>query len=108
MINIINQNHFKHNLYSLKHNLNTILTKSRVFLLKNTYAIGAVSLSSKLDVIVLVSGDGDFVDLVYHLKSKGIFVEIISFPESTQDDLIKSADLHIPIDNSLLIKSRKK
>mgnify|MGYP003973119679 FL=1 len=70
-------------------------------------AIDAVTLASKLDVIVLVSGDGDFTHLVYHLQSQGVFVEIISFPESTHDELIKSADKYNPIDDTLLIKSRR-
>lgn len=34
-------------------------------------AMDAIRLSSKLDVIVLVSGDGDFKDLIEHLKSLG-------------------------------------
>lgn len=71
-------------------------------------AIDAVTLADKLDVIIIVSGDGDFTHLVYHLKSRGVFVEIISFKESTHEDLISSADLYIPIDNTLLIKSRRR
>tara|TARA_B100001094_G_C18088933_1_gene749316 strand:+ start:379 stop:915 length:537 start_codon:yes stop_codon:yes gene_type:complete len=71
-------------------------------------AIDAVTLAGKLDVIVIVSGDGDFTHLVYHLQSQGVFVEIISFPESTHDELIKSADLYKPIDDTLLIKSRRR
>jgi uncharacterized LabA/DUF88 family protein len=72
-------------------------------------AIDAVSLCEKLDIVVLVSGDGDFSDLVKHLKHKGVLVEAISFPKSTNDDLLKVVDVHMPIDDSLLLKqSRKK
>lgn len=71
-------------------------------------AIDAVSLSEKLDIIVLVSGDGDFADLVYYLKSKGVFVEAISFSESTNEDLIKAVDRHIPIENDLILKKHPK
>jgi len=66
-------------------------------------AIDAISMVEKLDVIVLVSGDGDFVDLVHLLKSRGVIVEIISFPKSTNEDLIKAADQFVPVDEQLLI-----
>ncbi|NQY73910.1 MAG: NYN domain-containing protein [Candidatus Margulisbacteria bacterium] len=66
-------------------------------------AIDAISISHKVDNVVLVSGDGDFIDLVVHLQSRGVFVEAISFPKSTNDDLITSVDKHIPIEKDLLI-----
>ncbi|MBG90693.1 MAG: RtsE [Actinobacteria bacterium] len=71
-------------------------------------AIDAVSLAQKLDIIVIVSGDGDFVDLVYHLKSLGVSVEAISFLPSTNEDLIKAVDLHVPVEDDLLLKPRKR
>jgi len=71
-------------------------------------AIDAVNVADKLDIIVLVSGDGDFIDLVNHLKGRGVHVEAISFVESTNEDLIKSVDFHIPIEKDLLIYSRRK
>jgi len=71
-------------------------------------AIDAVSLADKLDIIVLVSGDGDFTDLVYHLKGRGVLVEAISFPRSTNEDLIKAVDVHIPIEDDLLFMPRKR
>ena len=64
-------------------------------------AIDAVSLADKLDIIVLVSGDGDFADLVYHLKNRGVYVEAISFEASTNEDLLKAVDLHIPIEKAI-------
>ena len=60
------------------------------------------------DIIVIVSGDGDFIDLVHHLKGRGVHVEAISFLESTNEDLITAVDYHIPIDNQLLIYPRRK
>jgi len=66
-------------------------------------AIDAVSLAEKLDIVVLVSGDGDFSDLVYHLKSRGVLVEVISFPRSTNEDLIRAVDVYSPIEKDLLI-----
>jgi len=66
-------------------------------------AIDAISMVDKLDVVVLVSGDGDFVDLVHLLKSRGVIVEIISFPKSTNEDLIKAGNFFTPVDEALLI-----
>ena len=71
-------------------------------------AIDAVNVADKLDIIVIVSGDGDFIDLVHHLKGRGVHVEAISFLESTNEDLITAVDYHIPIDNQLLIYPRRK
>lgn len=71
-------------------------------------AIDAISLADKLDIIVIVSGDGDFIDLVYHLKSRGVLVEAISFLGSTNEDLISAVDYHIPVEKDLLLKPRKK
>jgi len=54
-------------------------------------AIDAIALSDKADVLILVSGDGDFVDLVEMLKARGVRVEIVSFKGSTSSELIESA-----------------
>lgn len=56
-------------------------------------AVDAIKLADKLDVIVLVSGDGDFAPLVEYLKTnKGCQVEIIAFGESASRKLIETAD----------------
>ena len=41
--------------------------------------VDAIRLGEGLDVIILVSGDGDYVPLVEYLQSKGKIVEIASF-----------------------------
>ena len=42
--------------------------------------IDATILSEKVDVVVLVTGDGDYVPLVEYLKAnKGCKVEVIAF-----------------------------
>ncbi|MBT5953628.1 NYN domain-containing protein [bacterium] len=71
-------------------------------------AIDAITLAEKLDIIVLVSGDGDFADLVYHLKSRGVLVEAISFLKSTNEDLINAVDIHFPIEKDLLFRESSK
>ncbi|MBI2669897.1 MAG: NYN domain-containing protein [Candidatus Yanofskybacteria bacterium] len=56
-------------------------------------AMDAVILSDKIDVAVLVTGDGDFVPLVEYLRiSQGLKVEVISFGRSTSAKLKEAAD----------------
>ena len=69
-------------------------------------AIDSISLLDRLDTMVLVSGDGDFVDLVNMLKGRGVRVEVMSFPKSTADELTKAATQYYPIESNLLIKER--
>ena len=62
-------------------------------------AIDTVILADKIDVAVLVEGDGDFVPLVEYLKTnRGVKVEIISFKRSTSAKLIEAADNFIDLD----------
>ena len=68
-------------------------------------AIDIMRFVSKLDVVVLVSGDGDFVPLVELVKTLGPRVEVISFTYNTARDLINSADEHIPIEEALLLRN---
>ena len=55
-------------------------------------AVDAIKFSSKLDTVVIVSGDGDFVPLVEYLKLQGIQVEVISFGKSSSLKLKEAAD----------------
>jgi len=59
--------------------------------------IMASQLSPKVDTIVIMSGDSDYVELVRHLKSKGVRVEIAAVTESTAQILIDEADYFHPI-----------
>lgn len=61
-------------------------------------AIDAVKLSAKLDVIVLASGDGDFVPLVEYLKMNGCQVEVITFGKSASGKLKEAADDFVDLD----------
>jgi uncharacterized LabA/DUF88 family protein len=54
-------------------------------------AVDAIKMADKLDVVIIVSGDGDFVPLVEYLKTKAQ-VEIISFSKSSSGKLIEAAD----------------
>ena len=56
-------------------------------------AVDAIKLADKLDVVVLVTGDGDFIPLVQYLKeNKGCRVELLSFKRTTSSKLIKEVD----------------
>src|SRR5882724_2436894 len=56
-------------------------------------AIDAVKMAPKLDAIILVTGDGDFVPLVEYLQTnEGCQVEVVSFGKSTSSKLIEAAD----------------
>jgi uncharacterized LabA/DUF88 family protein len=61
-------------------------------------AIDAVKLAPKLDVIILVTGDGDFVPLVEYLQNDGCQVEVVSFGKSTSAKLIEASDHFMDLD----------
>lgn len=55
-------------------------------------AMDAVRLSPKVDTVVLVSGDGDFKDLLQYLQSHGCRAEVISFGRTSSKFLKDVAD----------------
>lgn len=64
-------------------------------------AIDAVRLAPKLDAIILLTGDGDFVPLVEYLQMNlGCQVEVASFGKSTSAKLIESADHFMDLDEN--------
>jgi uncharacterized LabA/DUF88 family protein len=65
-------------------------------------ALDALTTSEHLDVVVLVTGDGDFVPLVRQLKLNGLRVEVYGFTASTAPDLREAADKFVPITKRLL------
>ncbi len=69
--------------------------------------ITAVTLAEKMDTIVLVSGDKDFVPLIPFLKAKGCKVEVASFMASAAADLRKSADKFHKLDDSHTVKLKR-
>ena len=54
-------------------------------------SIKATQLSSKVDTIIIMSGDSDFVELVIHLKAEGVRVEIAAVKNTTAKILIEEA-----------------
>ncbi len=72
--------------------------------------VDAVKLAEKLDVIALVTGDGDFTPLVEYLQFRGVMVEVISFSKTTSTRLIEQADIFVDLDQyagSILLEARK-
>ena len=55
-------------------------------------AVDAIKMSPRLDSVVIISGDGDFVPLVEYLQSIGVQVEVVSFGKSTYGKLSEAAD----------------
>ena len=54
--------------------------------------IKATQLASKVDTIIIMSGDSDYVELVTHLKGEGVRVEIAAVKETTAQILIEKSD----------------
>jgi len=69
--------------------------------------IDCLTMSSKLDTVVLVTGDGDFAPLADALKRCGCRVEVVSFEQSTSNELIRSCHEFIPIRPDVLFKDEK-
>ncbi len=55
-------------------------------------AIDIVRLSEKIDTVVLVSGDGDFLEVLRYVKSRGIRAEVMAFKKTTSAKLLEEAD----------------
>ncbi|MBX4189556.1 NYN domain-containing protein [Candidatus Parcubacteria bacterium] len=62
-------------------------------------AMDAVKLAPRIDTIIIVSGDGDFVSLVEYLQNThGTQVEVVSFGKSSSSKLIDAADDFLDLD----------
>jgi uncharacterized LabA/DUF88 family protein len=73
-------------------------------------AMDVMRLAPKLDTVVLISGDGDFSDLLEHAKSLGCRTEVIAFGRTTSHKLLEVADLFIDLEknNKYLLSPKKK
>ncbi|OHA16105.1 MAG: hypothetical protein A3G52_04140 [Candidatus Taylorbacteria bacterium RIFCSPLOWO2_12_FULL_43_20] len=64
-------------------------------------AVDAIKMAPKLDAVVLVSGDGDFVPLVEYLKmSGGCQIEVLTFGKSASLKLKEAVDEFIDLDHN--------
>ncbi|MBU6431226.1 MAG: NYN domain-containing protein [Patescibacteria group bacterium] len=64
-------------------------------------AVDAIKLAPKLDSVIIVSGDGDFIPLVEYLQiNEGCQVEVIAFGKSASAKLKEAADDFIDLDQN--------
>ncbi|HPZ06473.1 MAG TPA: NYN domain-containing protein [Candidatus Eremiobacteraeota bacterium] len=66
-------------------------------------AMDIISLQDKMDVVVLVSGDGDFIDLIKFLRKSDVEVEVAAFQHNTSRDLIEIAHTFYPMEEDMII-----
>lgn len=66
-------------------------------------AMDIIRMAPKVDAIVLVSGDGDFTDLIKYVKALGCRAEVIAFKETTSSKLVEEADDYIALSKKYLI-----
>ncbi len=60
-------------------------------------SIDVVRLLPLLDVVVLVSGDGDYVDLLDYVRGHGRRTEVIAFKQTTSSRILNEADEFIDL-----------
>lgn len=61
--------------------------------------IDMIRLGPKLDVMILVSGDGDYVPALEYLRNQGHLIEVIAFGKSTSAKLIAETDEFTDLDS---------
>src|SRR5882724_6655353 len=62
-------------------------------------AVDAITAAPKLDTVVLVTGDGDFIPLVEYLRvHAGCQVEVVSFGRSTSGKLKEATEYFLDLD----------
>jgi len=54
--------------------------------------VDAIKMAPRLDAVVIISGDGDYIPLVEYLQTMGVQVEVVSFGKSTSSALREAAD----------------
>ncbi len=64
-------------------------------------ALDVITMLDRLDVVCLVSGDGDFQRLVEVVQSRGVRVEVVSVGPSTAGNLRNAADQFIDLQQRL-------
>ena len=70
-------------------------------------SMDAIKMADKVDVIVIVSGDGDYIPLMTYIQNtKGCLVEVVGFRQTSSSALIEAADdfLNLSEDKKFLLK----
>lgn len=63
-------------------------------------AMDIIEMAPKLDVVILVSGDGDFVPLLQHARSAGCKVEAAAFGRSASSMLKETVSIFYDLDKN--------
>jgi len=64
-------------------------------------AMDAIKLAPKVDVIVIVSGDGDYLPLMNYIQNtSGCLVEVVGFRQTTSSKLIEESDDFVNLSDS--------
>jgi uncharacterized LabA/DUF88 family protein len=74
-------------------------------------AMDVMRMAPKVDTIVLVSGDGDFKDLLHYVKSIGCRTEVIAFAKTSSSRIREEADMFTDLSlvkNKCLIPIKKR
>ncbi|MHC4916693.1 MAG: LabA-like NYN domain-containing protein [Planctomycetota bacterium] len=70
-------------------------------------SLDVMAMAPRLDTVVLVTGDGDYVPLIDRLKVMGVRTEVVGFPQNTATELMNSAHAFVAIDDGMLFKEKK-
>jgi len=71
--------------------------------------LDAVEYSKDVDVVLLVSGDGDFEILLRKIQlDYNVSTEVYGVPQLTANALIQAASKFIPVENELLLKKSRR
>ncbi|MFW5991361.1 MAG: NYN domain-containing protein [Candidatus Nanoarchaeia archaeon] len=73
-------------------------------------AMDAIRMANKIDTFVIVSGDGDFKDLLDYMKSHGCRTEVVALGKTASKQLKEEADMFIDMEeniNNFLIGNSK-
>lgn len=57
-------------------------------------AIDVIRMLDMIDIVVMVSGDGDFAPLGDYVRGRGRIFHVVSFRESTSSELLDVADIY--------------
>ncbi|WP_437881715.1 LabA-like NYN domain-containing protein [Pseudomonas sp. LRF_L74] len=66
--------------------------------------IDVLDAASRVDEVVLASGDGDFDLLLERLRALGVSSCVYGVPGLTAQSLIRAADRYVPVEGKLLLK----
>ena len=69
--------------------------------------IKATQIATKVDTIIILSGDSDYIELVRHLKGEGVRVEVAAVQQTTAQILIDEVERFTPItkDDCYILKT---